>query len=113
READGLAVSTRNQYLNTQQRAAAPQLYQALQHGAEAARKGASGTEVEEAVRKSLANELMFAVQYVQAVDPETLQPLGKARAPMVIAAAVYLGDTRLIDNIKIEEDATNAENDG
>ncbi len=113
READGLAVSTRNQYLDTQQRAAAPQLYQALQHGAEAARKGASGAQVEEAVRQSLASEPMFAVQYVQAVDPETLQPRGKARAPMVIAAAAYLGDTRLIDNIKIEEDATDAQNDG
>jgi len=113
READGLALSTRNQYLDTQQRAAAPQLYQALQNGAAAARKGASGAQVEEAVRESLASEPMFTVQYVQAVDPETLQPLGKARAPMVIAAAAYLGDTRLIDNIKIEEDATDAENDG
>jgi len=89
READGLAVSSRNQYLDAQQRAAAPQLYQALQHGAEVARKGASGAQ------------------------PETLQPRGEARAPMVIAAAAYLGDTRLIDNIKIEEDATDAQNDG
>ncbi len=113
READGLAVSTRNQYLDTHQRAVAPQLYQALQHGAKAARKGASGTEVEEAVRKSLANEPMFAVQYVQAVDPETLQPRDEAGAPMVIAAAAYLGGTRLIDNIRIEEDATDAQNDG
>ncbi len=113
READGLAVSTRNQYLDTQQRAAAPRLYLALQHGAEAARKSASGAQVEEVVRESLASEPMFTVQYVQAVDPETLRPLGKARAPMVIAAAAYLGDTRLIDNIRIEEDATDAENDG
>ncbi len=113
READGLAVSSRNQYLDTQQRAAAPQLYQALQHGAEAARHGARGTEVEQVVRESLASEPVFTVQYVQAVDPETLQPLGEAGAPMVVAAAAYLGDTRLIDNIKIEEDAINAENDG
>ncbi len=113
READGLAVSTRNQYLDTQQRAAAPRLYQALQHGAQAARKGASGTKVESVVRKLLASELRFTVQYVQAVDLETLQPRGQAGVPMVITAAAYLGDTRLIDNIKIEEDAINAENDG
>ncbi len=94
READGLAVSTRNQYLDIQQRAAAPQLYQALQHGAEAARKGASGTEVEQVVQESLANEPMFIVQYVQAIDPETLQPRGEARAPMVIAAARDLAAT-------------------
>ncbi len=113
READGLAVSSRNQYLDTQQRAAAPRLYQALQHGAQAARQGASGIQAEEVIRESLASEPMFTVQYVQAVDPETLQPRGEARAPMVIAAAAYLGDTRLIDNIRIEEDATDAENDG
>jgi len=112
RAADGLAISSRNQYLDTQQRTAAPQLYQALQHGAEAARKGAGGTQAEEVVRESLASEPMFTVQYVQAVDPETLQPRGEAGAPMVIAVAAYLGDTRLIDNIKIEEDAINAQND-
>ena len=72
-----------------------------------------TSTQVEEAVRGLLASEPMFTVQYVQAVDSETLQPRSKARAPMVIAAAAYLGDTRLIDNIKIEEDATDAENDG
>ncbi len=113
READGLAVSSRNQYLDTQQRAVAPRLYQALQHGAQAARNGASGTEVERVVWGLLAKEPMFAVQYVQAVDPETLRPRGKAGAPMVIAAAVYLGDTRLIDNIIIKEDVIDAENDG
>jgi len=112
READGLAISSRNQYLDGQQRAAAPRLYQALQHGAEAARKGASGTQSEEVVRESLASEPMFTVQYVQAVDPENLQPRGEAGAPMVIVVAAYLGDTRLIDNIKIEEDAINAQND-
>jgi len=113
RETDGLAVSSRNQYLDTQQRAAAPRLYQALQHGAEAARLNASGTQAEEVVRKLLADEPMFRVQYVQAVDPETLQPRNEAGAPMVIAVAAYLGDIRLIDNIRIEEDATDAQNDG
>ncbi len=51
READGLAVSSRNQYLDAQQRAAAPRLYQALQHGAEAASQSASGTHAEEVIR--------------------------------------------------------------
>jgi len=113
READGLALSTRNQYLDTHQRAAAPGLYQTLRHGAEAARQGASGAEVGDVVRESLASEPMVTVHSVQAVDPETLQPRGEAGAPMVIAVAAYVGDTRLIDNIKIEEDAINAQNDG
>ncbi len=108
REVDGLAVSSRNQYLSPEQRAAAPRLYDALRTGAELARQGAAGAQVEQAVKETLGKEPQFGVQYVEAVDPDTLEPRGAAGVPMVIAAAVYLGNTRLIDNIKIEEGSTN-----
>ena len=109
REPDGLALSTRNQYLNAEQRQAAPLLYQALQAGAEIVRAGATGVQAAEHVRKILAQEPLFRVQYVDAVHPETLQPAEYGGPPMVIAAAAYLGDTRLIDNVKTEEGSDDA----
>ena len=103
REPDGLAMSSRNKYLTPEQRAAAPKLYQALQAGAEAARGGASGDEVQEIVTGMIASEPLFTVQYVKAVDAHTLHPMDGNSGPMVIAVAAYLGDTRLIDNIAVE----------
>ena len=109
RESDGLAVSSRNQYLSTEQRSVAPRLYQALQSGAELAQQAASGAEVEQAVRETLESEALFDVQYVEAVHPNSLAARGQAGLPMVIAAATYLGETRLIDNIRVEEGSSNA----
>ena len=104
READGLALSSRNAYLTPEQRADAPKLQQALQAGVRAARDGATGAEVERVVRDTLAQEPLFDVQYVQAVDANTLQSLGDETGPMVIAAAAHLGKTRLIDNVAVED---------
>ncbi len=109
READGLAVSSRNRYLTTEERQASPLLYQALQAGAQRVRRGATGPEAVAAVEQILAEQPLFTVQYVEAVHPETLQPAQWAGPPMVIAAAGLLGETRLIDNIKIEEGTDNA----
>lgn len=103
REDDGLAMSSRNLYLTPEQRAAAPRLYQALQAGAEAARGGATGDEVQQIVTEMIAGEPLFKVQYVKAVDAHTLHPMDGNPGPMVIAVAAYLGDTRLIDNITVE----------
>ncbi len=103
READGLALSSRNQYLSATERAAAPALQAALQEGARAAREGATGAEVERTVAEALAREPMLRPQYIRAVHPETLQRLLGESGPMVIAAAAHLGETRLIDNIKVE----------
>jgi pantoate--beta-alanine ligase len=104
REEDGLALSSRNEYLSERERAAAPKLHEALEAGAEAARDGATGAEVERLVAAQLGEEPLFDLQYVKAVDANTLQPLGDESGPMVIAAAAYLGDTRLIDNVAVEE---------
>ena len=104
READGLAMSSRNLYLAPQERLAAPQVYRALSAGAAAARQGASGDQAVAEVLQMLGEEPLIRPDYVRAVDPETLEDRGEARLPMVLAAAVYLGETRLIDNIKVEE---------
>ncbi len=103
RESDGLALSSRNAYLGPEDRAVAPRLYQALQAAAEAVRGGAGGTEAEGAVAAHLAQEPRFRLQYCEAVHPETLERVGGGGPPLVIAAAVFLGATRLIDNVKVE----------
>lgn len=103
READGLALSSRNRYLSREQRAAAPALRQALVAGAEAAERGASGSEVEQTVAETLAQEPLFRAQYISAVHPDTLAPRESDGTPMTILAAAFLGNTRLIDNIRIE----------
>ncbi|MGD9518733.1 MAG: pantoate--beta-alanine ligase [Armatimonadota bacterium] len=102
READGLAMSSRNLRLTPEQRAVAPALYRALCTAAEAARRGAIGEQVEKIVQEELARTPGFALQYVEAVEPDTLRRLGSASGPMVLAAAAYLGDVRLIDNVAV-----------
>jgi pantoate--beta-alanine ligase len=103
REEDGLALSSRNRYLSDREREVAPKLHQALLAGVEAASDGATGAEVERTVAAKLGEEPLFDVQYIKAVDPDTLQPLGDETGPIVIAAAAYLGETRLIDNVVVE----------
>ncbi len=104
READGLAVASRNKYLTPEQRAAAPAIYQALQKGAEAVKSGASAKEAEEMVAAQIENEPLLELQYARAVDPRTLAEPGSAGPPMLLAVAAFAGDTRLIDNIVVEE---------
>lgn len=105
READGLAMSSRNRYLKPAERKAAPRLYQALQEGARLVREGATGEQAVEAMNAVLQQEPLIRPQYLVAVDPETLQDKGDTGRPLVLAAAVQVGETRLIDNIKINGD--------
>ncbi len=101
REPDGLAVSSRNLYLNPEERRIAPMLYQALQEAAARIRSGerdAAKTR-EEAVKALGA----FRVEYFEIVDPEEIQPVATIAGPVRIAAAVRLGATRLIDNVFVE----------
>ncbi len=104
READGLAISSRNEYLTPEQRSAAPAIYQALQKGAEAVRGGASAKEAEAMVAAHIENEPLLELQYARAVDPHTLAEPGSAGPPILLAVAAFAGDTRLIDNIVVEE---------
>lgn len=103
READGLAMSSRNSYLSAEQRAAAPALRRGLVAGEQVVKQGGTGSEAVQAVIAQIATEPILKVQYVEAVDPETLARPDHSGPPMLLAAAVFAGDTRLIDNIVVE----------
>ncbi len=103
REKDGLALSSRNAYLGTDERRAAPVLYRALCSAAAAFRAGDSDARHLVAVaREVIAAEPLARLDYIEAVDGETLEPLTVARAGTLIAAAAWFGRARLIDNIEL-----------
>ena len=101
RESDGLAVSSRNRYLEPAQRESAARLNRALQ----AARRGIEGgAETASRVRRTALEVLQqdgrIRVEYLEIVDPENLQPVERIEGPVRIAAAIWIGSTRLIDNL-------------
>jgi pantoate--beta-alanine ligase len=103
READGLALSSRNQYLNATERTDAIALSRALSD----AREGVAAGETSAANLISLATETIRATQsaridYVRIVDGETLEPLQVVRSNARMLLAVFIGKTRLIDNISL-----------
>jgi pantoate--beta-alanine ligase len=106
RDADGLALSSRNQYLEASQRRQAVVLSQAL----ERARRLADGGErnaaiLQTAMREVIAQAPDAVVDYVAVVDAGTLAPLERLRGDVLIALAVRFGTTRLIDNISLRVD--------
>jgi pantoate--beta-alanine ligase len=101
READGLAVSSRNQRLSPEQRRVATRLFQALQVAEKRIASGASSPE--EIKREALAllhHEPQLRVEYLEIVDPDEMQPVDRIAGPVRVAAAVWIGATRLIDNL-------------
>lgn len=101
READGLALSSRNRYLTTAERAIAPDLHRTLTAIAEAARAGVpvAGPVADGAARLTAAG---FAVQYLTVCDAETLAPVERVTGPARVLVAAMLGRTRLIDNVPV-----------
>lgn len=100
REKDGLAMSSRNQYLSPEERKQAPIIRKALL--AAKARSG-SATQLKEVALKVIAQAPLARVDYLEVVDAKTLSPVAGRRTPdMLMAAAVFFGRTRLIDNILI-----------
>jgi pantoate--beta-alanine ligase len=105
READGLALSSRNAYLKPEERAVAPRLYESLREMArrfaqgetDAARLCAAGAAVLDG-----AGEARFALEYLAIVDPATLEPRDVAQPGDRVLAAAHLGETRLIDNLAL-----------
>jgi pantoate--beta-alanine ligase len=101
REPDGLAMSSRNAYLNAEERLIAPTLWQALS-AAQAAFD--AGTRDPGALRAAalavLAAQPRLAIDYVNAADPDTLEPLAGPSERMLLSLAAKLGGTRLIDNV-------------
>ncbi len=101
READGLAMSSRNVYLTPDERRAAPVLHRALRAATEAARGGeASAARLTALVRETIAGEPLARIDYVEAVDDETLEPVREVRGKAVLAVAAWFGRARLIDNV-------------
>ena len=101
READGLALSSRNSYLSPTERRAATVLFRALQAGEAAYRAGErSGRRLQAAVEAVLAEEPLAKPDYVAIADPETLEELDEVEPRgAVCCLAVRIGTTRLIDN--------------
>lgn len=100
RETDGLAMSSRNRYLSAAERAAAPAIYRALQ--AVRGRGERDVSALEAGLRRELAMIPGARVDYARILDAESLQPIGRVERPAVAAVAVFLGTTRLIDNVVI-----------
>lgn len=104
READGLAKSSRNTYLNEEERKAAPVLYKAVCLGEELMRGGErlAGVILEE-MRSVLKSEPLANIDYVEMVDADSIEPIDRAEGRTLVAMAVYIGTTRLIDNFIFE----------
>jgi len=104
READGLAMSSRNAYLQGEDRAAATVLYRGLRAAeSEIAAGVRDSVELQGAMRKVLASEPRARVDYAEIVDAETFEPVVRVSRRCYAVLAVYLGKTRLIDNMLIE----------
>jgi len=103
REQDGLAMSSRNRYLSAAERSRAPGIYKALQDIRERALSGeVDVARLESALESELVKIIGAKIDYARIVDAETLQPTARLTRPAVAAVAVFLGTTRLIDNIVI-----------
>jgi pantoate--beta-alanine ligase len=103
READGLAMSSRNVYLSQEERKRAVTLYKSLQAGAGAIRRGETdGMAIQEAMAQVIKGEPAIAIDYLEVCDPTTLEPLAKVTKKAVLLGAARIGRTRLIDNILV-----------
>jgi pantoate--beta-alanine ligase len=104
READGLAMSSRNVFLKPDERAAAAVLYRALVAARDRFATGERrGDELRRTMRQVLAAEPLAHAEYVSVADPLTLQELGEVGSAALLSLAVRIGTTRLIDNLPIE----------
>lgn len=101
REPDGLAMSSRNQYLEPEERKRAPLLYRVLQMAEKRIEAGETGSEaILGAARRVLEEEPLIEVDYLELVDPDRMQPVSEVNGPVRVCGAIRIGSTRLIDNI-------------
>jgi pantoate--beta-alanine ligase len=100
RELDGLACSSRNQYLNDEERKQAAVLFQALRAAAGAGKKEAQ--EIVTLARNVISQAPLAQVDYIEVVDAESFAPIEVVRPNSLLAIAVFFGKTRLIDNIRV-----------
>jgi len=100
REDDGLACSSRNQYLNDEERKQTAILFKALRAAADAGQKSAQ--EIVSLTRNLINQAPLARVDYIEVVDTESFQPIEVVRPNSLLAIAVFFGKTRLIDNIRL-----------
>jgi pantoate--beta-alanine ligase len=108
REPDGLALSSRNAYLNPEERRAAAVLHRALQAARGAVLVGTrDALSLQDAARRVLSEERLARVDYVEVASTDTFEPMARVGAqPAYVLLAVFIGKTRLIDNLLIEPTA-------
>jgi pantoate--beta-alanine ligase len=103
RESDGLAKSSRNTYLSKEERKAATILYKAIQMGKQTIKRGASADSIINTMTEIINTEPLAKIDYVSVVDANTMQPVHEITSPVLVAIAVYIGSTRLIDNFSFD----------
>lgn len=103
REEDGLAKSSRNTYLSEDERKAALVLSRAVKKGQEVIAKGSRAEDVLGEMRSIIEAEPLAKIDYVSMVDALTMQPVESVEKDVLVAMAVYIGKTRLIDNFSFE----------
>ena len=102
READGLALSSRNLRLSAAERQLAPILYKALQRAAARVDQGdVDAAEIERDAAAIVPADDRLRLEYLQLVDPDNFQPVAQVIGPVVAAGALWVGQTRLIDNVR------------
>lgn len=99
REDDGLALSSRNTYLSEEERKAALCLSKAIFKGEDLAKSGSSVSEVLEKMKKIISSEKLAKIDYISAVDLSTMEDAKDFDGDRLVAIAVFIGKTRLIDN--------------
>lgn len=104
REEDGLTKSSRNTYLSPEERKAALILSKTVALGKELAKTEKDANKVVEAMKKNIETEPLAKIDYVEAVDALSMAPVEKLEGTCMLAMAVYIGKTRLIDNTLINE---------
>jgi pantoate--beta-alanine ligase len=103
READGLAMSSRNVYLSQEERTRAITLYKSLRAGAETVRRGVTdGEAVQSVMAHVLQKEPAITIDYLAVCNPSTLEPLSVVTSRVVLLGAVRIGSVRLIDNLLV-----------
>jgi pantoate--beta-alanine ligase len=107
REPDGLAMSSRNQYLSPQERQEATVIYRSLQRSAELIRQGETDpARITDALCGVLRQVPALRIEYASVVEAESLADLPRVQGKVLVAVAVRLGSTRLIDNILVDAPA-------
>jgi pantoate--beta-alanine ligase len=103
RDEDGLACSSRNQYLSDEERKQAPVLHRALTAALKKAKKEKSARTIIDLAREVIAEAPLARIDYIDLVDAESLRPIELVRPKSLLALAVFFGKTRLIDNILLK----------